>query len=79
MNRGSTRHQILFLLAEDGGFTTHQVAVNVDNGSGSRHSAQIRQALLSMERDGLVTKMDDQKPVCWLRTKKGTEAFQTSG
>lgn len=32
------------------------------------HSAAIRQWLLELMAAGLVREMDDQKPVCWVKT-----------
>jgi hypothetical protein len=33
------------------------------------HSAFVRQLLLALEREGLVCRLDDEKPVCWRKAK----------
>lgn len=73
---------VLLVLSEQGAYTTGKVADGVGDrvgffGSNRRqHSACIRQVLLNLRIDGLVTTGDDKKPVVWLRTPKGTEALQ---
>ena len=48
------------------------IFVSPFNRTKRQHSGDVRSWLLDMEKRGLVKRMDDQKPVCWLRTKAGT-------
>ena len=54
-----------------GGSTTALVASKVpplpDHDS-RKHSAHVRKLLLELEAEGKAKKMDDQKPVCWMRS-----------
>lgn len=69
-------YNILDKLAEDGGFTTHHVARHAWTSCDRRGSAECRQALLYLQKEGYVAPMDDQKPVAWKRTPKGTAALE---
>lgn len=64
-------HQkILAALDTDGGFTTGDVAKRVSPlfGHNTRtHSAAVRSWLLQLEQAGLVRRLDDQKPVSWVK------------
>jgi hypothetical protein len=73
---GRRDYLILDKLAEDGGFTTRHVARNAWTSCDRRGSAECRQALLYLQREGYVAPLDDQKPVAWVRTTKGTEALE---
>lgn len=68
-------YNILDKLAEDGGFTTRHVARRAWVSCDRRGSAECRQSLLYLQREGYVGPMDDQKPIAWVRTPKGTEAL----
>jgi hypothetical protein len=72
-------HQILAAIgAGSGGYTTNAVRVRsgVYSSLNQRMRAQwIRGRLLSLKDRGLVTFLDDQKPVCWKLTEKGMEAL----
>lgn len=73
----SREQEILGLLNEDGGFTTGRIAKQVTK-SGSnahQHSGAVRAWLMNLKKRGLVDYLDDQKPVCWKRTPKGTAAI----
>lgn len=73
-----TERQILSVLDERGGLPTGRVAKLVpdklDIGA-QRYSRDMRMALTSLCGRGLVDRLDDQKPVCWVRTPAGTEAL----
>lgn len=75
---GSHDLKILSALAEDGGFTALAVADRADLGSGNgrMRSGAMRSWLSLLEARGLVAKMDDLKPICWIRTPAGTAALQ---
>lgn len=65
---------ILAALSTDGGFVTGEVSKKVVRPQGRTtrtHSAAVRQQLLVLEGAGLVRKLDDQKPVCWVKTDAG--------
>lgn len=69
---------ILAALDGQGALTTGQVRIRsgVYAGAGGRTaSAWVRGELLSLEKKGLVAKLDDLKPDCWLRTPAGTLAL----
>jgi len=69
----STRdYNILDCLAEDAGFTTRQVALKAWTSHDRRGSANCRLALLWLQREGYVGTLDNQKPVCWVRTRQGS-------
>ncbi len=70
-------NQILLVLDEVGGFDTSHIANKVGGSSNRRKNSQlIRQLLLKLEEAGLVSKMDDEKPVCWLRTFAGSQVVR---
>lgn len=63
--------KILAVLNTEGGFTTVDVATKITPRFGSnnrQHSAAVRSWLCRLERNGLVRKLDDLKPVCWVKT-----------
>lgn len=73
---------ILSVLSTDGGFTTGDVArragdadnppscLAVSAGHSPRmRSAAVRAWLLELENAGMVRRLDDQKPVCWVRVE----------
>lgn len=66
--------EILEALNESGGFTTGQVARHVTMfGSNARqHIGAVRSWLMGLKKRGLVDFLDDQKPVCWIRTATGS-------
>lgn len=56
-----------------GGLLTGDIAKKVRpmfGSTNSQHSGFIRQRLLTLESEGRVRKLDDQKPVCWVRVAK---------
>lgn len=60
---------ILRMLTRHCGWTTGQIArecVELTDGTSYTRSARVRQALLSMQKRGLVKPLDDAKPVCWV-------------
>jgi len=68
------KQQILDILdaSGSGAYTTRQIAMKVTPMFGSnmhQHSASVRSWIIDLERDGFVQKLDDQKPVCWLKRK----------
>lgn len=67
--------KLLAALTEDGGFTTRDAARRAGIQPGPIASAWVRQDLLYMEKVGLVSRLDDQKPTAWVRTPLGTEAI----
>lgn len=76
----SRERALLVVLAEDGGFTTSSVAKltseHVLAGWEARSRSQvIRHDLAHMHCRGLVAKLDAAKPVCWVRTARGTAAL----
>lgn len=77
MNLTKSDLKILAVLSEHGGFTTGEVsrAAFPDESNRRIRSGAVRSWLDIMFREGLVTHLDDQKPVCWIRTPKGTVAL----
>ena len=74
MNAPITMRQaeILAVLGWGGGFVTGHIAALVPSVSTrglSRHvqSAWVRRELLQMEKAGLIKRLDNQKPVAWVR------------
>jgi phage head maturation protease len=64
--------KILAALDTRGAFTTSQVAAKVAPMFGHNkrtHSGAVRSWLLRLEAAGLVKRLDNQKPVCWLLAK----------
>jgi len=55
-----------------GAFTTKDIAERVPRFGSNVHqqSGAVRSWLMVLEKRGLVKRLDDQKPVCWLRTGK---------
>ena len=74
---GQYERSILAALAEDGGFTTGQIAATFKspfNRTKREHSSDVRAWLQAMKKSGLVDLMDNQKPAAWVRTADGTIA-----
>jgi len=66
----NSREQILSVLDTDGGFETGAVARRISPifGHNARtHSAFVRNELLRLESEGLVRRLDENKPVCWVK------------
>lgn len=62
--------KVLAALSTDGGFLTGDVASRVMfviSPNSRKQSAAVRALLVGLERKGLVRRMDDQKPVCWVK------------
>ena len=67
--------QILSILDVQGGFTTGNVAKKVTprfGRNGHQHIGAVRSWLIDLEKKGLVKRMDDQKPVCWMLQRNAT-------
>ena len=69
-------YAILAVLDEDGGITTGQVSQSAQL-SYCAHNARMRSGavrswLVGLQREGLVAPLDDEKPICWVRTAAGT-------
>ncbi|ENZ78080.1 MULTISPECIES: Lrp/AsnC family transcriptional regulator [Ralstonia] len=61
---------ILNVLDGHGGYTTGQIAERIDFQFGHNrrvHSAAVRTLLLGLEKQGVIKRMDDQKPDCWVK------------
>lgn len=71
--RQQWRQNILDELGDlGGGFTTGDLAKKIPSNhshNNREHSAAVRALLVEMESEGLVRKMDDLKPVCWIKNK----------
>jgi hypothetical protein len=70
---------ILTALSEDGGRQTGQITQR--SGAflrlGKRiASAWVRNQLLYLEKQGFVARLDEEKPVCWIRTGAGTKMLK---
>ena len=74
-----TLRKILNCLAEDVGFTTHLVVKKIGKIPSRRQSAAVRSRLNELYRDGYIAHLDDQKPVAWKRTAKGTALLAEMG
>lgn len=62
--------KVLDALKWQGGMLTRDVAARVRPMFGTSvymHSAAVRSWLLHLEHLGLVRRLDDKKPVCWVR------------
>ena len=70
--------QILGILDETGGFTTSEVARRLPQFGSNKHqhSGAVRSWLLQLYARGLVDYLDNQRPVCWKRTARGTEEVE---
>ena len=76
-----TERRILSTLGEGSGYTIGCVSANIDHaqwntGDRRKISASIRKTLNAMRDRGLVAHLDGLKPVCWVRTRAGTEALK---
>ncbi|MCK8652985.1 Lrp/AsnC family transcriptional regulator [Ralstonia insidiosa] len=73
---------ILKVLDGPGGYTTGQVAERIDYQFGHNrrvHSAAVRTLLLGLERQGVIKRLDDQKPDCWVKAvPAGSDSASTS-
>lgn len=61
---------ILKVLDGQGGYTTGQVAERIDYQFGHNrrvHSAAVRTLLVGLEKRGVIKRLDDQKPDCWVK------------
>ncbi|WP_150670963.1 hypothetical protein [Pandoraea anhela] len=68
--------KILGILDARGAYTTADVAKRVEPQFGHNrrtHSGAVRSWLLNLERQGLVRRLDDQKPVCWLKVDQAAQ------
>lgn len=75
----SYEENILVALDERGGFTTGKVAKTFESPfkrSVREHSSDVRSWLLDMRERGLVSPMDDQRPICWVRTSLGSATLR---
>lgn len=62
--------KILAVLDTEGGFTTARVVARITPRFGSnnrQHAAAVRSWLCRLERNGLVRKLHNLKPVCWVK------------
>lgn len=78
MNLSTYEQKILSALDTQGGYTTGDVAGKVHPQFGSnkrQHSGAVRSWLINLEKRGLVRKLDEQKPVCWVKTSTGENAL----
>lgn len=70
---GEHHRKVLAALDEDGRSTTAEVAKNVlpRFGHNARtHSGAVRAWLRQLEGAGLVKRLPEEKPVCWVRVKQ---------
>ena len=68
---GGLEKTLLQLLDGHGGYETGylaQVLAKPAELSTHKHSANVRRVLLVLENKGLVKRLDDEKPVCWVKT-----------
>lgn len=74
--------KVLAALDGPGALLTRDVAARVRPMAGlnqHQHSGAVRSWLLQLEKQGLVRRLDDQKPVCWqLANTKEQSCFTTS-
>lgn len=69
--------RVLQFLSEDGGFTTHRIAVELyGNANLRRDSQNVARMCRSLNLRHLVRTLDEQKPVVWCRTPNGTVALE---
>lgn len=72
--------ELLAVLTEQGGFTTGRVSkaakISYCSDNARARSGAVRAALDNLKVMGLVDFLDDQKPVCWVRTPAGTAALE---
>lgn len=73
--------KLLHALVQVGGFTTGRVSERAWGERFGRNGKRIQSAwarrdLLRLEGMGFVRRMDDLKPVCWIRTIAGTAAIK---
>ncbi|MCA3183936.1 hypothetical protein [Cupriavidus sp.] len=63
--------EVLRALRGTGASTTSVVAYSVGfrYGNNRMHGQYVRRLLLDLEMRGLVTRLDDEKPVCWMPVK----------
>lgn len=69
--------RILAILGTDGGYTTGDVAARCPHGpapSKRDWTMVVRKRLLALRQQGLVSELDDQKPVCWVRVPASQDA-----
>lgn len=70
---------ILAALDERGGFTTGKIAKTFESPfkrSVREHSSDVRSWLLDMRERGLVSPLDNEKPICWVRTSLGSATLR---
>lgn len=76
-----TKNEYALLQAIDahGGYTTADVSsrcgIRYAQDNRRLRSAAMRSWLMALKRQGFVRYLDDQKPVCWVRTEAGTAAI----
>ena len=70
---GCADYRLLICLSEHGGWTAGEVARQMGYTNVRSEAQIIRRDLIRMESLGLVGRLDDNKPVAWVRTKAGTE------
>lgn len=73
---------ILRALDESGGFTIRDISRNTSqwrycNFNMHARSGAIKSELIDMSKRGLVARLDDLKPVAWVRTAAGTKALES--
>lgn len=63
-------HQILDLLSNKGATLAGDVAEYIQPRFGTnnrQHAGAVRKWLVSLEKQGLVRRLDNEKPVCWVK------------
>lgn len=72
---GPTDLRILAALGEHAGTATRDVVLAVEGASRSRRQriSLMARRLAFLERAGYVRRLDDERPIAWCRTRKGTE------
>lgn len=63
---------IAFLPKHGSGFSTRHIAHNCGGGVGHKRSAWALSALRVMEANGLIRRLDGNKPIIWVKTEAGS-------
>lgn len=72
---GHSDFRLLCCLSENGGWTSGQLARQMGYPNVGSEAHLIRRDLLRMEALGWVGRLDEKRPVCWVRMRAGTEAM----
>ena len=72
-------YEILAVLSENYGLKTGDVISSLHKPSSRKTSALMYRRLYSLAAGGYVREMDNDRPIVWMRTGRGSDALKAAG